>query len=690
MNDTPQHVSEAFKSMFTAISQIDLATGSPVASSNGMGVGTGTTVLLTSAEMPKSKGHLRQFDVTTAPSTLMWDAGAVLEARNLGTDPRTIFTSDPGNNNALVPIISDDAPTILKLNQIGQVYDPGATITNKMVRFLLGKAVLLPDGVTLATRDWRLGDIVNSTPAISGPPPAFHNLTNIGHGGFEATYKTRHELIFVGASDLMLHAFDSVDGQEMFAYIPPNLIPKIAQLYAQWVADGYTGMGQPAKTLDHIYGVASSIRLADVLDDGGTPALPGDDQWRTVLAAGEGPGGHGVFALDVTHPYPGRTITINGSPYVYPPDLNFNPTQPFNVLWFKSDLDPGYTNLGETWSVPAMGITLDGMGNPKWELLLGSAYQRSPTPSVLQGKQIFYVDALTGAVDTETGTANNRAGGLVDNSCFFADTIGFSLTGNANDSLIAAGVHADLMGQIWLTPSKSPRPVPWATVGWDSLGAPEYAVDGTPLGTFVSTPEPIYYSPAIGHITILGRNWVIGAWVSGTYNEIDPQVNSFPNPFTPHLFIGLVDETNSCSQVMAIPITELVDSNGTPIQDTTRPVGSPMMLVSNNSIEVVYSLFDSKTSSANTCLGTSYIFTADLTNLDCLSVAGGQNAFGAMAGSSHFGQDQIVNFPITPPVVTPEGWMIGVSGDTAGVQKVGGAPPVTSASLSVISWNEIF
>ena len=56
-------------------------------------------------------------------------------------------------------------------------------------------------------------------------------------------------------------------------------------------------MGQAGLPADHVYGVANSPRFGDVFD--GT-------EYRTVLYITEGPGGTGLHALDVTHPYAER------------------------------------------------------------------------------------------------------------------------------------------------------------------------------------------------------------------------------------------------------------------------------------------------------------------------------------------------------------------------------------------------
>lgn len=89
----------------------------------------------------------------------------------------------------------------------------------------------------------------------------------------------RLKMLYLGANDGLLHAFDAVSGKELFAYLPQALVPGV--LAAAVTHDD----GRPL--LD---GAASS---ADVLLNG---------RWATVLLSSMGGGAQGLFALDVTDP----------------------------------------------------------------------------------------------------------------------------------------------------------------------------------------------------------------------------------------------------------------------------------------------------------------------------------------------------------------------------------------------------
>jgi len=76
-------------------------------------------------------------------------------------------------------------------------------------------------------KSWELGDTVHSRPVIVGEPPFLFEQAHeeegqieSGYGDFVDAQADRKELVYVGANDGMLHAFDSETGEEAFAYLP--------------------------------------------------------------------------------------------------------------------------------------------------------------------------------------------------------------------------------------------------------------------------------------------------------------------------------------------------------------------------------------------------------------------------------------------------------------------------------------
>ncbi len=122
-----------------------------------------------------------------------------------------------------------------------------------------------------------LGDIVDSSPVYVGAPSA--GVGGASYLSFALANRTRRPLVYVGANDGMLHAFDAETGDEVWAYVPTPMYKNLTA----FSAPGYA----------HRYYVNGQLTVADA-QVGGT--------WRTYLGGGLGKGGQGVYLLDVTDP----------------------------------------------------------------------------------------------------------------------------------------------------------------------------------------------------------------------------------------------------------------------------------------------------------------------------------------------------------------------------------------------------
>ena len=56
-------------------------------------------------------------------------------------------------------------------------------------------------------------------------------------------YSGRREIIYVGANDGMLHAFDAVTGEEIWAFVPPFIAGKLPTI----INDSLRGIGGTKK-----------------------------------------------------------------------------------------------------------------------------------------------------------------------------------------------------------------------------------------------------------------------------------------------------------------------------------------------------------------------------------------------------------------------------------------------------------
>jgi Tfp pilus tip-associated adhesin PilY1 len=158
----------------------------------------------------------------------------------------------------------------------------------------------------------------------------------------------------------MLHCFDVLTGEELWGYIPYNLLPKLKNMW-----------GVDVITTDRYFNrdvyVDGSPVVADVM-------LGGD--WKTILVCGQGPGKGSVIG--------------GGANYYFALDIT-DPENPI-PLWELTDV-----TMGETWSVPVIGkVTKDG--SDTWVGFLGSGYDNNTDAGVVLGNTFYAVDLTDGSI----------------------------------------------------------------------------------------------------------------------------------------------------------------------------------------------------------------------------------------------------------------------------------------------------
>ena len=244
-----------------------------------------------------------------------------------------------------------------------------ALLSEDVVNFLRGDRSKEESqaGGTLRTRTGVLGDIVNSTPIYVGRPNArlhagakFNGAAS--YGAFVQAQQERMDVVYVGANDGMLHAFDAETGDEVYAFVPNAAI-------MNELAD----LSNPA--YKHRYFVDGDMAIADVYVGG---------KWKTVLVGTLGRAGAGVFALDVTDPE----------------DVEF--------LWEKSaDELPA---LGANVGRPVIAQIADG----DWRVLLGNGHDNPAGRAQLV--MISIEDGEVTEVDTGSGGGNGLSAVLARDS----------------------------------------------------------------------------------------------------------------------------------------------------------------------------------------------------------------------------------------------------------------------------------
>jgi hypothetical protein len=287
-------------------------------------------------------------------------------------------------------------------------------------------------------------------------------------------------------------------GEELWGFAPFDLLHKQKDMilrydFADPTSRGFVIRGPQLPEVDpdpvappndrdhHTYGIASSIRVADIFVPGSyTPTPPPglspvtfSGRWRTVLFFGRGIGGKFYTALDVTAPGP---FTRNA--------LKTNPPW---VMWNQGNVDnvvDDYDQMGQTWSVPAVGnLALSASapaGTPEWVAWMGSGYGTG-TNAATEGSVFYMLDAATGrlipsGVLTEDNqlwpTVRDVGDGTptyVANNALVASPAGFnkfqlddpSLPSRSPDKVTRVYIP-DLHGRIWKFPANSNA---WADFG---------------------------------------------------------------------------------------------------------------------------------------------------------------------------------------------------------------------------------
>ncbi|WP_315389089.1 PilC/PilY family type IV pilus protein [uncultured Stenotrophomonas sp.] len=253
------------------------------------------------------------------------------------------------------------------------------------------------NGGILRDRTTRIGDIVTSTPFISSPKDdyGYRRLADTTMSKAYAEYlkkkaDTANYMIYVGANDGMLHAFnggmdakgDTVagGGTEAFAYIPNTALGNMANLLFRAEPEKKT-----SQKFQHRYFVDGQIAVGDTYYG---------NAWRTTLVGASGAGGRGVFGLDVT---PGTTFAATSK------------------KWEISDLDTNLpvdvrNNIGFVLAKPVIVPVKVGT-DIKWKAIFGNGFNSANGKAVL-----FVVDVADGsatmidAVETGTGVPSGTNG----------------------------------------------------------------------------------------------------------------------------------------------------------------------------------------------------------------------------------------------------------------------------------------
>ena len=462
--------------------RITVAT-TPASAASGSQTMQGTTVgnmlFQTTVELPEWRGNLVAFNIGTATTTgtatsttyttqLAWDAATVntftvRPGFPPGTDQqqawkhRNVLFSDASGNVYQI-VVGDDgkmADSSVKSKLLGLGMGGTPDETERIVQWMLG-AIDPSDTIDYKPLNPAvMGSVVNSMPIDVGPPGP-SGMPGGNH--FWHTYANRPEMVYLGADDGMLHAFYAASGQEAFAFIPADMVPIIAKLYAQG--------GQRYSPNDHVYGLAGSPKVKNVCvancsvttctDDPNVDYPDSCPQWKTILVMGVGLGGNSPFVLDITDPVESGTLNLDSS----------------SLLWHAGYKNAGgitTSKLGATISVPAFAYnrTTD---QSDYRVLMASG-----NPASGSGPTLFDVTASAGAAEGSvafSGSCSGQEFAVVADVAVARDNYGTS----PDQNLLATYV-ADTAGTM------------------HQYFGPSLTSAGTPMT--LGCQQPLHFSPAV-------------------------------------------------------------------------------------------------------------------------------------------------------------------------------------------------
>ncbi len=371
-------------------------------------------------EFPSWKGHLYAYNVTGATPVPAWDAGTQLSNTSNWMN-RRVYTWDGTN--------------MVKI----QVNTSTGAITNKAALAALGMGATPDEAEDVA--QWALGSPASGNPAVLG---AIVNSTPIdvaspgdvplpGGHNFFVKYMNRPHLIYVGSSDIMLHAFFLEDakvgtttypaGSEAFAFIPPDLLSNLRKLYAQG--------GQDLNPYNHIFGVADSPKVKSMCVSNCTDNTAA--VWKTLLIMPEGYGGNNTFMLDVTNPFGANALN----------------DPPVTVQWHTGygASASTYSNvLGNTVSLPAFLLNKTPSLND-YDVIFTSGYAVTDG-NTTQGRTLVTASAINGSVISTRSMSPPGTACTQEYTALTDVATARDFAKNQSDKLVAAYL-GDTAGQLW-------------------------------------------------------------------------------------------------------------------------------------------------------------------------------------------------------------------------------------------------
>lgn len=279
-----------------------------------------------------------------------WSAAAVLKARTSARNIYTYLGTTPilshANNSFSTTNTALTAAWLGNPSKISTA-DSATSAKDDLINYIHGYDAYNEEGYGYtAKREHVLGDILHSVPLV------------VDYAGSYASDPNRY--IYFGSNDGMIHCLRDSDGEEVWAFVPPDVLPRL-----KLFKEGST----------HPLFCDGSVRLYEERTTSGTIT-------RAIITFGERGGGNCYYALDVTDPSDPR------------------------LLWSRDSSYSGFSELGQTWSEPLIAkvrMNNSGVETTYNAIIVGAGFDsaQADNSAVLvasKGRGVFIMDVFTGAL----------------------------------------------------------------------------------------------------------------------------------------------------------------------------------------------------------------------------------------------------------------------------------------------------
>lgn len=468
-----------------------------------------------------------------ALSARLWSASERLSAMASPATNRKIFVgAGSSTSSPAATAFTWDAISSALQSHLNKASPSSAADTKGQQRLDFLRGDRSQEGQSFRVRSSLLGDINNSNVVYSGAPSKAYS--GAGYAAFRSAYDNRTAAVFAGANDGMLHAFNASNGNELFAYIPSWLGPRLSAL------------AQTDFTNNHQSYVDAPLAVgeAQVASTGAA------SDWKTVLVGGTGAGGSGVFALDVSNPgnFGANNVMweftraddsdlgqVIGHPQILKLRTDNGKSSSASYRWFAV-VGSGVNN----YRPETTGGPFSSSGNPALFLL---ALDKQPTASWAEGTNYYKISLPADSTLTST-----HATGLANFTALYGSN------GEVTD--IYAG---DLHGNLWKLTFNGHTPANWNlnTLSYFNKGTsasprpyPFYiARDGssTPKVQPITAAPSLFTGPLVG-----GVETFYVAFGTGKFLESADKVSTATNSFYVIYDNGSTAKDNSPASASAI------------------------------------------------------------------------------------------------------------------------------------------